>query len=300
MSRNGQRALELDQVQRWMQAVITHPDGVAEGIRSDSAQQEIGIQPEQVEDVVLRSQNLTSIERLHIYASAYYARLLECLREEFPALVHALGEEMFDGFAFGYLQSFPSTSYTLADLAGQFPDYLAQTRPVSQEDTPDWADFLIDLATVERAYSEVFDGPGVEGQTLLDEQAVASIPPDQWPQARLVPVPCLRLLSLRFPVHEYISAVRRDQPVEMPPAAQTWLVITRRDYIVRRVAVSQLEFELLADLANGTHIGQAIEALADRPECDWDTLAAQLHGWFHHWAAAGFFQRVALDSREVS
>ena len=44
----------------------------------------------------LRSQALTALERLAIYGHAYYARLLECLREEFPVLKHALGEELFD------------------------------------------------------------------------------------------------------------------------------------------------------------------------------------------------------------
>lgn len=45
-----------------------HPDGVAAGIRSETAQQHIDVEPEQVDQVVCRSRNQTSIERLHVCA----------------------------------------------------------------------------------------------------------------------------------------------------------------------------------------------------------------------------------------
>ena len=140
-------------------------DGVEAGLDSVEARDAIDVSPDQVEDVVDPSKRRTSIERLEVYANAYYARLLECLRDEFPALFHALGEEVFDGLAFGYLQFYPSRSYTLSDLSRQFAEYLEETRPRDDDDangSPSWPDFMIDLARLERCYSEVFDGPGAE------------------------------------------------------------------------------------------------------------------------------------------
>ena len=93
-----------------MHAVITHPEGVAAGLDSQEARSEIDVVASQVEQVVDPSKRRTSIERIEVYANAYYARLLECLRDEFPALFHAVGEEVFDGLAFGYLQAYPSTA----------------------------------------------------------------------------------------------------------------------------------------------------------------------------------------------
>src|SRR5579862_7702349 len=134
----------LDQIQRWMQAVITHPDGVEAGIDSDAARTEVDVTSDRVEEMIEPSQRRTGIERLEVYANAYYARLLECLREEFPALLHAVGEEVFDGLTFGYLQAYPSTSYTLAELSGRFPRFLEETRPQDEEDGdgPSWPDFM--------------------------------------------------------------------------------------------------------------------------------------------------------------
>ena len=82
----------LNRIQQWMQSVITHPDGVVGGIESDGARRQIDVATENIEQVITPSQTLTSIERLEIYGNAYYARLLECLHDEYPALVHALGE----------------------------------------------------------------------------------------------------------------------------------------------------------------------------------------------------------------
>src|ERR1700693_5287793 len=114
MTSNRPELRQLAQIQRWLQAVITHPDGVEAGLASSEARDQIDVDPGRVEQVVDPSKRRTSIERLEVYANAYYARLLECLRDEFPALLHAVGEEVFDGLAFEYLPSYPSQSYTLS------------------------------------------------------------------------------------------------------------------------------------------------------------------------------------------
>jgi Putative DNA-binding domain len=288
---------DLDRIQRWMQAVVMHPDGVPEGIDSAEARRHIDVAPDAVETVVTRSRGMSATERLAIYNGAYFARLLECLRDEFRVLVHALGEEVFDEFAFGYLQAYPSRSYTLNRLGLEFPHYLAETAPdrESEEDaSADWQDFLIDLATLESAYNEVFDGPGVEGTRILDAEQLAAFPPRRWPDARLKFVNCFRLLTLRCPAHEYYSAVRNEEEAVLPQPAETFLAITRRDFVVCRYPLSKMQYDLLKSLAEGEAVQQAIGRAAETADSDLDTLAADLRDWFAAWAAAGFFQAVEV------
>ncbi len=241
-------------MQQWFQAVITHPGGVAAGVAAPAAQQLVRLDRGSLEALVRRSRRLSAEERLSIYANAYYARLLECLGDCFPVLRGLLGGEVFDGFAFDYLQAHPSRSYTLTKLAESFPRFLAATRPargggeggaaaapagavggaaaggqMDGSDTvpgepavaapparpdaapeeaaaPDWADLLIDLATLELAVAEVFDGPGAEGEPL---PAAATLPAAaEFAAARLEPVPCLRLLTFRFPLNALYTAAR--------------------------------------------------------------------------------------------
>lgn len=287
---------DLARIQRWMQTVVTHPGGVVAGVASEAARRQLDVSLEDVEQVIFPSATQTSIQRLQIYGDAYFARLLECLRAEYPGLVHALGQETFDAFAFGYLHLYPSRSYTLNRLGASFPDFLRETRPAQEGTRLDWPEFLIELATLERLYNEVFDGPGSEGDPPFSVQKIAGLTPDQWLNARLVPVECLRLLSLRFPAHEYISAVRRGEHPAGPVAADTWLVVTRRDYIVRRYAVPEPAFALLTNLAAGRSVGDAIAAVMDRPEASSVDLENRIGDWFRAWSEWGLFNRVELAS----
>ena len=279
-----------------------HPDGVEAGLASDAARSEIDVGPDRVADVVDPSKRRTSIERLEVYANAYYARLLECLRDEFPALLHAVGEEVFDGLAFGYLQSYPSRSYTLSELSRRFAEYLEETRPEEEGDAdgaPSWPDFMIDLARLERCYSEVFDGPGAERLKLLGADELREISPDAWVRARLLVVPCLRLLSVRFPVHEYATAVREKQEPDLPDPEPTWLAVSRINYVVRRWTLSHVQFELLSALVAGETVGAAIEraaALAVESGDSLESLAGSLRDWFAEWSSAGFFRGIELET----
>jgi len=216
----------LDVVQQWFQAVVTHPAGVAAGAASPAAQRLVRLDRGALEQLVRRSRRLTAEQRLEIYANAYYARLLECLRETFPVLAQALGAEVFDSFAFDYLQRYPSRSYTLYRLAESFPRFLDETRPDQPTAAgarapggagPGWPDFLIDLATLELAIAEVFDGPGAEGEPLLaPADLLARQAAGDFAATRLAPVPCLRLLRFRYPVNAFYSAMRARRPVESP------------------------------------------------------------------------------------
>jgi hypothetical protein len=281
-----------------MQTVITHPDGVAAGVAAPTAREQISVGVAEVEAVVTRSRSLSGLERLAIYGGAYYARLLDCLREEFPVLIHAVGEDVFDAFAFGYLQNYPSRSYTLNCLAADFARYLAETRPGDGEHDAafaGWLDFLIELATLEWTIGEVFDGPGEEGEPPLAVARLRAIPAARWPAARLVPARSLRLLRLHYPAHQYYAAVRRGDEATPPAPAETYLAVSRRQYVVRHRPLEGPEYEVLRAVTSGQTIEDALRVAADAEGASSDELAAALVEWFRVWAAEGFFRDVQLE-----
>jgi hypothetical protein len=285
----------LDELQRWMQGVITHPGGVAAGIESDDARRQIAVVPEQAERVVMRSKALTAIERLQIYHHAYFARLLDCLREEYSVLAAALGAELFDAFAVAYLEAHPSQSYTLGKLGTRFPEFLERTRPRetgSPSDPATWPEFMIDLARLERVVNEVFDGPGVEGESLLSAVRLQQISPDDWPAARLICVPCLRLVKLSYPVSDYFTAIRRGEQPAIPKPGAASVAVTRRDYRVVRYSLDAAQYELLESLIDGMPVGKAIDRAAQASSLDDSQLAPALQSWFRFWTAEGFFRDV--------
>ncbi|HUY92029.1 MAG TPA: DNA-binding domain-containing protein [Pirellulales bacterium] len=285
----------LARVQRWMQAVISHPGGIGPGVESDEAQRHLSVSPDEIEQVIAPSRRLSGEERLAIYANAYFARLLECMQSVFPCTLKTIGEDAFDELALGYLERYPSRSYTLDRLGAEFARYLEETRPDRDDQgrsTETWPDFLIELAGLERAIGEVFDGPGVEGRPLLSADDLNAVPVERWPQARLVTAPCLRLLALKFPLNDYFTAVRNDESPEIPEPAESCLALTRREYVVRRHALQRPQFELLGALATGQTLSEAIERAARVSPDGIEALAADLQRWFREWTAAGFFLRV--------
>jgi hypothetical protein len=284
----------LKKLQQWMQAVITHPAGVEAGLSTTEAQSHIATSSSDVETIIEPSRRQSSIERLEVYANAYYARLIECLQAEFPIFRQTVGDELFSEFAVDYLRRYPSQSYTLGELGARFVSFLTDTRPATP-DAADWSDFLIDLARLERTLSEVFDGPGCETKPPLNHEEILAIDPERWPKVRLTTVPCLRLLSLRFPLNDYYTAIKSGGEAPLPQAADSWLAITRRNYVVRRYSLTRPQFILLTELQRGKTVGEAIAAAATAYSGDVDQLAADLRDWFRTWSAAPMFESAQVS-----
>ncbi len=282
-----------------MQSVITHPGGVAEGVDSPAARQHLPVTLGELDQVIAPSRALDSATRLEIYVDAYFERLLECLREEFLATAHLLGDDLFHGVAFGYLQQYPSRSYTLNQLGALFPKFLGESR-LHAHGAPDgapagWADFVIELAAFERSQREVFDGPGIERQGATDLTALRDCSPEQWQQLRLMLAPCLRLHRFEFAVDAYWTSVRQEQT---PPAIvpePVLLAIHRREYTIERHRLNGPQFQLLAELAAGRSLAEAMVRTAERYATDAPGWEQYLGAWFQFWGSRGFFSGARLD-----
>jgi hypothetical protein len=293
---------DLNTVQRWLQSVIAHPGGVEAGVDSDKAQRIIHLKRGELEQVVRRSRNLSAEQRLGIYANAYYARLLECLRESFPVLARAMGREVFDEFAFEYLQRYPSRSYTLGRLGDRFADFLNETRPDRPPDgsaspSVGWPDFLIDLARLEWTIEQVFDGPGVESRRQLTLEDLRAVPQSRWLDAKLVLVVCAKLIEFRYAVDAYYTAARRAKEGEvvlMPEPSPEYVCLTRRDFVVRRVALTRPQYMLLQLIEERQTIGQALAAAGNETDSGDDELAAMIKQWFADWTALGLFAGIEV------
>jgi hypothetical protein len=286
------RATQLAAIQRWLQSVIMHPQGVTAGLESDAARESIDLPAASVAEVIAPSEALTSVERLAIYSRAYTARLLECLSAAYPTLAHAVGTETFEALAQGYLQAHPSHSYTLDKLGTHFADFLERTRPDRDARDPEdgtvgWPDFLIDLARFDWAIGQVFDGPGAEHLAPWSAEDLSQISPERWPDLRLIPNPSLWVLNFRYPVNVFFSAVRAGESPRLPEPATTYLALVRRDFIVQRHELSQRQYDVLRALVDGHTLGQAIERAA--AEADLTRLTSELYDWFGYWTANDFF-----------
>ncbi|MCC6365684.1 MAG: putative DNA-binding domain-containing protein [Bryobacterales bacterium] len=268
---------QLSRTQRWMQAIILHPDSTAQALASDEAEREIPSR--HFPEVVTPSQTLTSLERIGVYRDMYLLRLREALSTDYPLLLQFLGEDCFHALAGDYVHACPSRSYTLNRLGDHLPAFIRAQAKVARRG------FLYDLARLELAMTEAFDA---EEAAVLSPLEVESLPEEAWETMRLNPVPALRLLEFSYPVNAYAQAVRDGKPAPPLRRKATFAAVCRKDYGVVRLELPRAAFLLLQALAAGTPVGEAIDNPALR-----QVKESDLFGWFSQWVAAGMFRSIA-------
>jgi hypothetical protein len=267
----------LDTLERWMQAVVMHPQGAEAGRRSRSARRLMPMAAADLEAVVQPSRQLTSGERLGIYAHMYHARLLEVLEGEYPTLRQVLGPVQFEAACRGFIAKHPSRSRLLNGLSARFPDYLAKTLPRTGR-----AGLAVDIARIERAMEDVFDAPAVSPLTAAEFAAVGEA-------TRLHLTPALVLLELRYPANAYMNALRRGERPRIPRPKATHVIVFRRGFQVLRREQEPGQFRLLRALAAGKPLAAAIHASIGRRAGSADRVAKRLRRWFEEWAGAQLF-----------
>lgn len=261
----------LEATQRWMHEALVHPR---------RAEREL------VERMLAASPRVGAVDGLAIYQRGYFLRIARCMREQFPALCHALGEALFDDFVAEYIRAHPPESHTLYDLGRRFADYLDASRP--DRDAPEaWVDFMIDLARFERLVFRMFDAPGNEGRPFA---AAAT------PDARLRLQPCFALGAYRFPVAAYYHAVRGGGEAVIPGPEPSFVALVRTDYVTRTIPLSEVHYRFLEAMTVAGSVAAAAQAIAPQLDLPADAILQLWHqspAGRQRWIDWGFFVDAA-------
>ncbi|RPH38533.1 MAG: DUF2063 domain-containing protein, partial [Planctomycetota bacterium] len=189
------------------------------------------------------SKTLRPDQRVAIYADAYMARLVEALEQDFPTVSRKLGPRAFHRLCRAYLERHPSRSPSLNPLGRKLADFMALGA-------------ARDLARVEVAMSEVFDGEPVEPLQPADFGKIA---PEKVAGLRLSFVPTFRLLALDHDVNGFIDAVRQERKT-LPPLRRrrAWVAVYRKEFQVWRLDLKEAAHAALSALKGGRTVGQAV------------------------------------------
>ena len=178
----------LQSVQQWMQDALVFPRRVERGA---------------VGRMLGSSARLTGAEGLAVYQRGYFLRIASCMREQFPALCHALGEALFDDFVADYIRERPPESHTLYDLGRRFPAGSSRAGRTARWRRPSasaWIDFMIDLARLRTPAVRDVRRARPRGQAVRGRRhAGPPAPPPALLRARRLPLPGGRLLSRGAP-----------------------------------------------------------------------------------------------------
>lgn len=230
------------------------------------------------EDLVLADGKADAATRLGVYADAYRLRLLEVLGNDYPTLRAVSGAEQFEHIGRSYIESHPSDTPSVRWFGRHLPEFLAQSPGLERHE------LLAELAAFEWSKGAVFDAPEAPA---LELAAVAAVPPESWPEMRLLTQPSLRRLDLRWNVpalfqsqeaqQELPEPRREDQPVR-------WLLWRDAELDIRWRSLNEDEAAALDAALAGASFGEICERL-----CEWvEAEEAAMH-------AAGLLKRWIFD-----
>ena len=186
-----------------------------------------------------------------IYARMYASRLYDTLADDYPKLRVALGEDRFDEAVLGFLRAHPPTSFTLRDAGLPLPAFLRNV-----EAAPAWA---ADLAALERARIEVFDGPDA---APLTQDEVAALG-DELPGLVLAWVPSSVVVPLAWSVDDVWSAIEDGEPFSEPTPDARVVLVWRRDVAVLHRTLDEDEGRLAPRIAAGARFADICEVLGE-------------------------------------
>lgn len=232
--------------------------------------------------VVRERGTLGADARIAIYADMYRARLVDVLREDFPRVCALLGDEAFSAVAARYLARPPSSHPSVRHLGHRFAGHLATERLPHP--------FLADLAHLEWARVEVFDGPDPEPLRLAD---LAAIAPADWPALTLRPIAACRVVSSAWPVHEIWAAADDGDLGGARSAAPTTVRVWREGWSVSHAAMGAVEAEAFGVLQRGGPFAEVCAAAEAGREPE--AAAREVGALLMRWLEDGLLAR--LDDR---
>ena len=239
---------------------------------------------------IKRNDRLTSFERLEIYNRQYWFRLIDCFYDDYPGLHAVVGNRKFSKLTRAYLAKYPSTSFTLRNLGRHLERFLHKN-PHGQ--------MALDMARLEWARVVAFDG---EARPVVSVDDLLGANPAK---LRLHLQPYLSLLELRYPLDDYLIALKklnveslrgeasnavtqhihkRVKKLRRPRAETVHVAVHRMENAVYYKRLTREQFDLLRALQSGKTLQQACARASAAKVGD-------IQGWFGAWASFGWFCR---------
>ena len=272
--------IDLRRLQEIIYRLIAAPTGVAEGLAQVGLPRKDGL-----DRLVASDDRMTPIERVEIYAQGYFYRILDVLKEDYPATLAVAGADNFHNLVTGYLIDYPPTEPSIYFAGQHLATYLA-THPLCER-----LPYLPDLVRLERIILESFHAADAQA---LDADAMRAIPPAEWPALLMRAHPATRLVESAWRVDRVLHAVE-DGATWHPPNRESVTIIVWRHTVCVSFRVAEpgeCEALRLARVDGGKTFAAICEAIAAAAGAN-DDVAALINRLLARWLSDGLLIHAA-------
>lgn len=273
---------------RW---VLTYPSGVGQVIDRPVGRAPLprnwtrGPEPRRWLSVIGESTEVSQETRLAIYGDGYFLRIVDVMANNLSSVANVVGEHDFKHhLAREYLVKYPSTHKCIDNIGEFMPAFIAR-HPLGRR-----YPFLSDLARLDWGFHESFFS---DDWPLLDPRTIQNVPESQWPRARIVLDPAVRLIDLRW---DLVPLWRADgkwpagKRKSVKKKAVHVLLFRTSEPHVRVSEESAGSFALLKAFQAGQPFGVALR-LAQRKGLQ----ANEASSLFSEWVRTGVIRKVAFS-----
>ena len=190
-----------------------------------------------------------------VYRNAYVARLAEILGEDYEQVHAYLGDRSFANLVKAYIAANPSDQRSARWFGRHMPAFIAKSAAFAKH--PEVAE----LATLEKALADAFDGPDAEPLRLAE---LAEVPPESWPGLVLAPHPTAIRLTFATNAAQLWSALKDEAPPVKPvrlPEPQA-ILVWRDGFMARFKPLSTEEAMMWDEAAKGVRFSVLCEMIA--------------------------------------
>jgi Putative DNA-binding domain len=266
----------LGELQHLLHRLIIATSGVEDGLAAEK-----NLSPAGIAAFVRSDARLSAIDRVEIYANMYFYRLLDAIKEDFPATLRVVGDANFHNLVTGYLAEYPPGDPSITEASRYLAEFAWSSSALEK-----WP-FVADLIRLERAILEVFLGRDARP---LSVEAMKGIPAAQWPSVRIAVHPALQVINTEWRVDEFLCAVKSEQPLREPKRERRAILIWRNNYSVNYRPLDDLERSALNMIRFGYPFGAMCEAIAIHG--DDPANPAEMSRMLMRWLTDGLFVRA--------
>jgi len=219
-------------------------------------------------------------DRIAVYRDGYPGRVLDALREAYPAIANICGEGSFANLTRRYLRDREVHRSSLNDIGRRLPDHCARD-PLATG-----LPFLADLARLEWEVLRAFHS---RDEAPVDPAAFAAWDMGDWERAVFEFQPSVRIVRSTWPICDLWEARRTPRgEIDIDLTDRPQAVLVRREADdVDCVVLSTHEAVVLESLSRGATLTATLDALSES-----DTAAADIGPMFSSWLAAGMITAV--------
>ena len=228
----------------------------------------------------------TKANLLGIYRDAYVLRLIDVMAADHERLHAYLGDDNFRAMARAYIARHPSRHPNARWFAQRLPEFLREQEPYSTQPV------LSDLATLERALNDAFDGADAPVVSMTD---LAALPPEIWGGISFVRHPT----AISFAVSTNVGAIWMALKAgKEPPAARVSktparILVWRHETTPMFREMSAEETMMCEEVGKGARFADLCTMLAvyDDP----GSAPARAASFLREWLDAGLLTRVVTE-----